>query len=67
LQVRVADTGRGFTQSSGAGTGLANIRARLAGMYGAAGRLTLALNTPRGVIATIAAPLSAPPSIASAP
>ena len=67
LQVRVADTGRGFTQSSGGGTGLANIRARLAGLYGAAGRLTLALNTPRGVIATIAVPLAATlPAAASA-
>jgi hypothetical protein len=61
LQVRVADSGQGFTQSSGGGTGLANIRARLAGLYGAAGRLTLAMNTPRGVIATIAIPLSAAP------
>ena len=67
LQVRVADTGRGFTQSSGAGTGLANIRARLAGMYGAAGRLTLTLNTPRGITATIAVPLSPTPSVASVP
>ncbi len=58
LQVRVADSGRGFTQTSGGGTGLANIRARLAAMYGAAGRLTLALNSPRGVVATIAVPLS---------
>jgi len=58
LHVRVADSGRGFTQSSGGGTGLANIRARLAGMYGAAGQLNLALNTPRGVIATLALPLS---------
>jgi len=56
--VQVADSGRGFTQSSGGGTGLANIRARLAALYGAAGRLTLALNTPHGVVATIAIPLS---------
>ncbi len=34
LQVRVADSGRGFAKSSGGGTGLANIRARLSGMYG---------------------------------
>jgi signal transduction histidine kinase len=58
LTVQVADSGRGFTQSSGGGTGLANIRARLAALYGAAGRLTLALNTPHGVVATIAIPLS---------
>jgi sensor histidine kinase YesM len=60
LQLRVADSGQGFTHSSGGGTGLANIRARLAGMYGAAGRLSLALNAPRGVVATIAVPLGAP-------
>lgn len=58
LVLRVADTGRGFVQSSGGGTGLANIRARLASMYGAGARLALAVNTPRGVIATIALPLS---------
>jgi len=56
LQVRVADTGRGFTQSSGGGTGLANIRARLSGMYGTAGRIALSLNAPRGVVATITVP-----------
>ena len=57
LQVRVADSGQGFTRASGGGTGLANIRARLAGLYGAAGRLSLALNAPHGVVATIAVPL----------
>jgi len=58
LQMRVEDSGRGFTQSSGGGTGLANIRARLAAVYGPAGRLTLARNTPRGIAAMIAVPLS---------
>ena len=58
LHVRVADTGRGFAQSSGGGTGLANIRARLAATYGAAARLTLALNAPQGVTATIAIPVA---------
>ena len=61
LQVRVADSGRGFTRSSGGGTGLANIRARLVGMYGSAGRLALSKNVPRGVVATIAVPLSMSP------
>ena len=59
LVLRVADTGQGFTQSSGGGTGLANIRARLAALYGAAGRLSLALNNPRGVTATMTLPLPA--------
>jgi signal transduction histidine kinase len=58
LRLHVADSGRGFTQSSGGGTGLANIRARLSGLYGSAGRLTLSSNSPSGVRATIAVPLS---------
>ena len=61
LQVRVADSGCGFAHSSGVGTGLANIRARLSAMYGDAARLTLTRNTPRGVVAMIAVPLSAAP------
>jgi two-component sensor histidine kinase len=58
LHVRVADSGRGFTQTSGGGTGLANIRARLGALYGAAGRLVVARNDPRGVVATISVPLA---------
>jgi LytS/YehU family sensor histidine kinase len=58
LHVGVADSGGGFTQSSGGGTGLANIRARLAAAYGPAASLSLALNTPRGVVATLAVPLA---------
>jgi LytS/YehU family sensor histidine kinase len=65
LRVRVADSGGGFTKSSGAGTGLANIRARLASMHGSGGRLTLAANAPRGVVATIAVPLSLTPPAAA--
>jgi LytS/YehU family sensor histidine kinase len=65
LQVQVADSGQGFTHSSGGGTGLANIRARLAAMYGDRGRLSLALNTPRGVVATIDVPLSPPAQVAA--
>jgi len=56
LRVDVADTGRGFTASQGGGTGLANIRARLASAHGPAARLSLAFNQPAGVIATIALP-----------
>jgi hypothetical protein len=56
LRLDVADTGQGFGKTSGGGTGLANIRARLAGIYGSAGRLSLALNAPRGIVATIALP-----------
>jgi signal transduction histidine kinase len=58
LRVQVADTGRGLGTSLGAGTGLANIRARLRSMYGEAARLTLRVNEPRGVVAMIELPLS---------
>ena len=56
LHVSVADTGRGFTKSAGAGTGLANIRARLVTQFGDSASLSLALNLPRGVVATISLP-----------
>jgi hypothetical protein len=56
LEVNVTDNGRGFARSSGGGTGLANIRARLATQFGAAARFSLALNAPTGVIATVELP-----------
>jgi signal transduction histidine kinase len=56
LQVSVADTGRGLVPGSGGGTGLANIRGRLRAAHGAAASLTLRLNQPRGVVATIVLP-----------
>ncbi len=56
LRLQVADSGQGFTKSSGGGMGLANTRARLAAMYGPAAQLSLGLNRPRGVIATISLP-----------
>jgi LytS/YehU family sensor histidine kinase len=58
LRLLVSDTGRGFTKSAGGGTGLANIRARLAAMYGPAAQLDLTLNRPRGVTATLVLPYS---------
>jgi Histidine kinase len=56
LRVVVADSGRGFSTSRGTGVGLANIRGRLAAIYGAAARITLAPNAPRGIRATIEIP-----------
>jgi len=56
LYVAVRDTGQGFTKSAGGGTGLANIRARLATQFGPNARLALALNSPSGVVATITLP-----------
>jgi signal transduction histidine kinase len=58
LRMHVADTGKGLGTSLGSGTGLANIRARLRSMYGADAQLSLRVNEPRGVVATIELPLA---------
>ena len=68
LRMRVADTGRGFAETVGAGVGLANIRERLAALYGGNAKLTLEGNEPRGVVATIEVPAEgARPAAASVP
>jgi len=61
LEVRVADDGVGFggAATGGTGVGLANIRARLAALYGDEAELLLAPNAPQGVVATVRMPLSA--------
>jgi len=56
LRVEVADTGAGLRYSSGSGSGLANLRARLTALYGDAGTLEIRANAPRGIRATIAVP-----------
>ncbi|HUP97575.1 MAG TPA: histidine kinase [Usitatibacter sp.] len=56
LRLVVADTGRGFGETVGAGVGLANIRERLAALYGERAHLTLEENPPHGVVATIEVP-----------
>jgi LytS/YehU family sensor histidine kinase len=56
LVLSVADNGRGFAAASGTGVGLANIRARLAALYGAKASLRLEANSPRGVVATVRIP-----------
>jgi sensor histidine kinase YesM len=56
LRIDVADTGEGFTKSGGGGTGLANTRARLASHFGERASLSLAINTPQGVVATLVLP-----------
>jgi len=59
LCVEVADTGRGFGHdTAGGGTGLANIRARLAALYGAAGELQLMPRQPRGLVARLHLPMA---------
>jgi sensor histidine kinase YesM len=59
VEVIVADSGRGMGSNSGGGTGLANVRARLKSMYGADASLALAVNEPRGVVATVTLPRQA--------
>ena len=61
LMLCVADTGVGLPASGNhlpEGIGLGNIRERLASMYGERARLTLALNLPRGAVATIQIPIN---------
>jgi Histidine kinase len=60
LLVDVVDTGAGMGAGSGGGTGLANLRSRLALRYGDGARLTLSLNEPRGVRASLRIPLAGP-------
>jgi hypothetical protein len=56
LRLTVADTGKGFAETLGAGVGLANIRERLAALYGDKGKLMLEANTPKGVVSAIEVP-----------
>lgn len=68
LRVSVADTGRGFGEALGDGVGLANVRERLAALYGDAGKLTLESREPHGVTATIEVPRDgAAPATAAQP
>ncbi len=66
VRVTVADTGRGFAATPGAGVGLANIRERLAALYGEAARLTLEAREPHGVVATLEVPREGPRAEAAA-
>lgn len=62
LLLAVQDTGRGFSEQdtiAGGGVGLANIRERLAALYGDSAKLTLEENRPQGVIAMIEIPTQA--------
>ena len=58
LVLSVADTGTGFAPGSGGGTGLANIRARLAAQFGASAALFLENNDLGGATASIVLPLA---------
>ena len=60
LVVSITDTGMGIADgerpAAGHGMGLANLRERLAALYGARGSFTLAAATTRGTVATLAIP-----------
>lgn len=60
LRVTVADSGLGIATEQptvrGGGVGLANVRERLAALYGSAARLSIEANSPTGTIATIEVP-----------
>ncbi len=58
LTIGIEDTGKGLSSHHGSGVGLANVKKRLAQLYGDHGRLVLQKNTPGGVIARIEIPLS---------
>ena len=58
LRIEVRDDGLGFGQEPGGGTGLANVRERVASLFGGAGRLSLAEAAGGGVVATLEIPVS---------
>jgi hypothetical protein len=60
LHVDVADTGRGLTSHEGHGNGLANVRARLAMLYGERAALSTAPRAPHGFVASVRVPLEFP-------
>ena len=53
LRIEVADTGMGFSDFNKSGVGIANVRERLALLFGEKGRLMIEENMPHGVRATI--------------
>jgi hypothetical protein len=69
LRVTVADTGLGFAAASrpGTGVGLANVRERLAALYGGRARLSIEANDPAGTIVTIDVPYTFEADVAPQP
>ena len=56
LRIEVRDTGAGLREAKGTGLGLANVRARLAALFGVGARLVIEPNMPHGVVAAIEIP-----------
>jgi len=56
LHIEVSDNGVGMVSAEGAGTGLTNVRARLASLYGEAGELALMDKAEGGVSAMLELP-----------
>jgi sensor histidine kinase YesM len=56
VRIEVADTGVGMDPQAAPGTGLSNLRARLAAFFGPGATLELDANRPRGVVARIVVP-----------
>ncbi|MGZ5662620.1 MAG: ATP-binding protein, partial [Usitatibacter sp.] len=57
LRITVADTGAGLQAGrEGSGMGLANLRERLALLYGDKARFTLEPDSPRGVVCVLSIP-----------
>jgi signal transduction histidine kinase len=64
VAIEVADTGRGIgANRPGPGTGLRNIRERLAGLYGGTATLRLMDNEPHGVCARLFVPVADAPQV----
>ena len=66
LVVSVADDGVGLRTTSGRGSGLANVRARMQGLYGGDAWLRLASGVEGGTTATLRLPAGAPPAAEAA-
>ena len=56
LRIEVSDSGAGLVGDEGGGAGLANVRARLATLFGGAGLLRLQSGEQGGTVATLELP-----------
>lgn len=65
LRISIVDDGLGFAETPGEGMGLANIRARLAAIYGPTARLELSSGVGAGVTATLDLPAEVPAEVSA--